>query len=143
VRWRIPYDGREGDFEDTRMTAGEAALQKRLTGGATPTAADALREELDPDAWVAALTIARRRAGLDEHEATDLDLDRFDLDATGPATRRATSLDERAAGDREALAIARAVRALGTPASTGDGPAEPDIGQGPAGEPFRAPGRER
>ncbi|WP_103381942.1 hypothetical protein [Pseudonocardia dioxanivorans] len=86
MKWQIPYDGRTWEFDDARVTASEARLQKQLTGGLSPTAADAARLGLDPDAWIAALVIARRRAGLEPEEATAVDDARFELGAISDAT---------------------------------------------------------
>ncbi|AEA27926.1 hypothetical protein Psed_5799 [Pseudonocardia dioxanivorans CB1190] len=79
MKWQIPYGDRTWEFDDYRITASEARLQKRITAGLTPTAADTAREEMDPDAWVAALAIARRRAGLPLDEAIAIDDERFEL----------------------------------------------------------------
>lgn len=89
MKWILPYQGRDWEFDDARLTAGEARLQKRVTGGSTPSAAGASRFELDPDALVAALIIARRRAGLPIEEAASIDDELLDLSAVGEATEAA------------------------------------------------------
>lgn len=86
MKWQIPYAGETYEFDDVRLTASEARLQKRLTDGMTPVAAENARAQLDPDAWVAALAIARRRIGLDAEAAVDIDGDELDLMAAASAT---------------------------------------------------------
>lgn len=94
MKWVLPYQGRNWVFDDSRITASEARLQKRITGGATPATAGAARFELDPDAFVAALAIARRRAGLDLAEAVAIDDDDFDLTAIVEATEAAVKAEQ-------------------------------------------------
>lgn len=89
MKWILPYAGQDWVFDDSRITASEARLQKRLCGGATPSVAAASRFELDPDAIVAALVIARRRAGLPVDEAIVVDDDDLDLTAVADATAEA------------------------------------------------------
>lgn len=89
MKWIIPYQGRNWVFDDARITASEARLQKRITGGATPAAAGGQRFELDPDVFVAALAIARKRAGLELAEAISIDDDELDLTAIVEATEEA------------------------------------------------------
>jgi hypothetical protein len=99
VKWQIPYDGRTWEFDDGRITASEARTQKRLTDGLMPTAADSARLALDPDAWVAALVIARRRAGLSAEDAVAVDDAQLELSAITDATKafyEAASPDEAA-----------------------------------------------
>lgn len=95
MKWQIPYAGKTWEFDDSRITASEARLQKRLCGGATPSVANASRFELDPDAIVAGLAIARRRAGLPVDEAIVIDDEELDLtavmDATAEAAKGATT----------------------------------------------------
>lgn len=79
MKWQIPYNGRDWEFDDQRLTLTEASLQKRLAGGGTPADIEERRLGRDGDAWLAALVIARRRAGLSPEEALDVDGDRFDL----------------------------------------------------------------
>lgn len=87
MKWHIPYAGETYEFDDARLTASEARLQKRVTGGMSPVDAERAREELDPDAWVSALAIARLRIGLDAAAAVDIDGDEVDLMAAASATR--------------------------------------------------------
>lgn len=75
MKWQIPYQGRTWEFDDSRLTFSEARMQKRITAGLTPTAADRARHELDPEALIAALVIARKRAGLPVEEAALIDSD--------------------------------------------------------------------
>jgi hypothetical protein len=89
VKWQIPYQGRTWEYNDERITASEARLQKRLTGGLLPAQADRARQEMDPDAWVAALVIARRRSGMEPDEAAAVDADLVELMACMQATREA------------------------------------------------------
>ena len=88
MKWAIPYGGELWEFDDTRMTASEARLQKRITEGMTPTQATRARFELDPDVFVAALVIARRRAGLELDEALAIDDEALDLTAIADATEQ-------------------------------------------------------
>jgi hypothetical protein len=103
VKWYLPYgtgdDVETFEFDDSRLTAAEARLQKRLTEGATPTKADALRLEGDPDALTAALVIARRRAGLDDMTAVQVDADALDIVAVIEATFDAAKKAVKAAHD--------------------------------------------
>lgn len=92
MKWILPYQGRDWVFDDSRLTAGEARLQKRLCGGSTPSAAGTARFELDPDALVAALVIARKRAGLPIEEAVSIDDDELDLTAVAEATEKAAKV---------------------------------------------------
>lgn len=69
MKWQIRYQGRIWEFDDTKLSMPEARLQKRISGGMTPVAAERARQELDPDALSAALAIARKRAGLPLEEA--------------------------------------------------------------------------
>lgn len=86
MKWQIPYAGETYVMDDARLTASEARLQKRITDGLRPAAADVARQEMDPDAWVAALVIARRRIGLEVGDALDVDADEIDLMACMEAT---------------------------------------------------------
>lgn len=86
TKWQIPYQGTVYVFDDASITASEARLQKRMTRdplagtpGLTPAEADEKREQLDPEPWVAALAIARRRAGLATEVAVDINGDDLDL----------------------------------------------------------------
>jgi hypothetical protein len=101
VKWRIPYAGEVLVFDDGRITASEARLQKRLTGGLSVTKAENERMELDPDAWVAALAIARRRAGMSVDEAIDIDLDQLELVQIMDVTREAVLAEREAAAPRD------------------------------------------
>lgn len=90
MKWQIPYAGETYEFDDVRMTASEARLQKRITGGLSPNAAEKARlEQLDGDAWLAALVIARVRIGLTTEDAADIDLDELDLMLIPGATQAA------------------------------------------------------
>jgi hypothetical protein len=111
LKWQLPYQGRTYEFDDARLTAAEARLQKRLCGGATPTQASASRFELDPDALVAALVIARKREGLPLDEALSVDDEALDLAAVGEATEAAMKAAvPTPAQDAAAEEIARAKR---------------------------------
>lgn len=86
MKWHIPYEGREWVFDDSRITASEARLQKRVTAGLAPGSnglapaeADARRNVLDPDAWIAGLLIAMRREGEEDLRPERIDLDDFVL----------------------------------------------------------------
>lgn len=97
MKWFIPYAGETYEFDDARMTASEARLQKRLTDGLSPNAAERARlEQLDGDAWLAALVIARLRLGLSTEDAADIDLDEFDLMLIPGATQAAAVADAEA-----------------------------------------------
>jgi hypothetical protein len=52
---------------------------------------------LDPDAWVAALAIARRRGGMSADEAIDIDLDQLELTPIMDLTREAVLAEREAA----------------------------------------------
>jgi hypothetical protein len=108
MRWILPYQGRYWEFDDSRLTAAEARLQKRLTGGSTPSVAGASRFELDPDAVVAALVIARRRAGLSVEEAVSIDDELLDLTAVAEATEAAVKAARAPGGGVEDDEIVRA-----------------------------------
>lgn len=86
-KWLIPYGDRTWEFDDTRLTASESRLHKALTGGLSPLAGERARFELDGDAWVAALVIARRRTGMSADDASRVDADEVDLTAALRATR--------------------------------------------------------
>ena len=90
MKWYLPYghgdDVETFEFDDARLTAAEARIQKRITEGATPTRADQLRMEGDPDALTAALVIARRRAGVPDLQAVQVDADALDIVAVIEAT---------------------------------------------------------
>jgi len=79
MKWLIPYAGKVWTYDDSKLTASEARVQKRITDGQLPAQADQARMQLDPEAWVAALVIARRRAGLAADVALDVDADEVDL----------------------------------------------------------------
>lgn len=79
MKWHIPYDGREWIFDDSRVTASEARLQKRVTGGLAPAEADQRRNVLDDDAWTAGLLIAMRREGEEDLRPERIDPDAFVL----------------------------------------------------------------
>lgn len=89
MKWTTEYAGETYTFDDARLTASEARLQKRITDGLSPAAAERARFELDPDAWVAALVIGRRRIGLDVAAALDVDADEIDLMECMAATAKA------------------------------------------------------
>lgn len=89
MKWLTEYAGETYIFDDARLMASEARLQKRITAGMSPAAAERARFELDPDAWISALVIGRRRSGLDEVAAADVDADKFDLMACMAATTKA------------------------------------------------------
>lgn|GEM_PF-5833055 len=93
----IPYQGRDWVFDDSRITASEARIQKRITSGNTPSVAGGARFELDPDAFVAALVIARKRAGLELADAFNIDDDELDLTAIIEATEAAVKAENAAA----------------------------------------------
>jgi hypothetical protein len=97
VKWQIPYAGDVLVFDDDRITASEARLQKRLTGGMAVTEAENKRMELDPDAWIAALAIARRRTGMNADEAVDIDLDQLELLQIMDRTREVVIAEREAA----------------------------------------------
>lgn len=79
MKWLIPYADKVWTFDDSRLTASEARVQKRITEGMLPAQADQARMQLDPEAWVSALVIARRRTGLAPDVALDVDADEVDL----------------------------------------------------------------
>lgn len=79
MKWLISYAGETWTFDDARLTAAEARLQKRITDGMLPMQAEQARGLMDPDAWVSALVIARRRTGLDANAALDIDADEVDV----------------------------------------------------------------
>lgn len=89
IKWRIPYQGKTWVFDEARLTGSEARLQKQLTGGLTPNAADAARLERDGDAFTAALAIARKRDGVPVAEAVMVDPDGFDVNDIVRATEAA------------------------------------------------------
>lgn len=89
MKWTTLYAGERYTFDDERLTAAEARLQKRITDGMSPVAAERARFELDPDAWLAALVIGRRRIGLDVAAAMDVDAEEIDLMACMAATTNA------------------------------------------------------
>jgi predicted nucleic acid-binding protein len=93
VKWHIPYAGEVLVFDDGRITASEARLQKRITGGMSVIEAENKRLELDPDAWIAALAIARRRGGVTADEAVDIDLDQLELVQIMDRTREAVTAE--------------------------------------------------
>ncbi|MBW0088230.1 hypothetical protein I4I73_03245 [Pseudonocardia sp. KRD-184] len=101
MKWKIPYAGEVYEFDDARLTATEARLQKRLTAGLSPNAAERARlDDLDGDAWIAALVIARTRIGMSTEDAAKLDLDEFDLMSILSATRAADASDAKPAKTR-------------------------------------------
>jgi hypothetical protein len=89
MKWQIPYEGKTWEFDDERLTASEARIQKRLTDGMTPVRAEAARMEGDPDVLIAALVIARVRAGVDREEALVVNDELVDLVAITDATNAA------------------------------------------------------
>jgi hypothetical protein len=102
----LPYQGRDWEFDDSRLTAAEARLQKRLCGGSSPSIAGASRFELDPDAVVAALVIARKRAGLPLEEAASIDDDALDLTAVAEATEKAAKAAHTPVAEEEVVETA-------------------------------------
>lgn len=100
MKWQIPYGGRTWELDDSRITASEARLQKRLTGGLSPVAADAARTELDPDAWFAGLAIARKRTGLAIEEAVAIDDEQLNLGDILDTTTAAYAAEAKAAKDK-------------------------------------------
>jgi hypothetical protein len=105
MRWTIPYDDTDYEFDDGRFTASEARLQKRLTDGMNVVQAETARNGLDPDAWIAALVVARRRTGMTADVAADIDLDAFELVKIAEATKRSVQkqLDDLGAAVNEAV----------------------------------------
>ncbi|QJY46652.1 hypothetical protein [Pseudonocardia broussonetiae] len=95
MKWLIPYAGETFTFDDERLSASEARLQKRITVGMAPFVAERAREQMDPDAWVAALVIGRLRSGLDAIAAADIDADEVDLMAAMKLTREAGQAEVR------------------------------------------------
>jgi hypothetical protein len=89
VKWLIPYAGETYTFDDEHISVSEARVQKAITDGMRPSAAEEARQEMDPDAWVAALVIARRRIGMEPADALDINVDEVDLMACMAATRAA------------------------------------------------------
>lgn len=79
MKWLMEYAGKVWTYDDSRLTASEARVQKRITDGLLPAQADQARMQLDPEAWVSALVIARRRSGLAPDVALDVDADELDL----------------------------------------------------------------
>lgn len=65
------YEGKAYDFDDERMGLGEARWVKRVTGLTGSDFFGAARK-LDPDAVVAILVMAMRRAGLQETQMDDI-----------------------------------------------------------------------
>lgn len=110
MKWQIPYRGETYVFDDARLTASEARLQKRITDGMSPMTAEQARGLMDPDAWVAALVIARRRSGLDADAALDIDADEVDLMACMHATR--------VAGEAEVAELRAAAQAIDPESAT-------------------------
>lgn len=101
MRWRIPYAGEIYEFDDSRLTRAESILQKRLTGGLSPVATERARlDQLDDDAWLAALVIARRRIGLSDEAAEDINDDEFDVLAIPVATQAAVAAETKPAKAR-------------------------------------------
>lgn len=111
MKWTTEYAGETYTFDDLRLTASEARLQKRITDGMSPAGAERARFELDPDAWVAALVIGRRRIGLDVAAALDVDADEIDLMACMAATNKANQPEAEA----EAKPRTRSRKAAATP----------------------------
>lgn len=89
MKWLIPYAGETYTFDDEHISVSEARVQKAITDGMRPSAAEEARQEMDPDAWVAALVIARRRIGMAPADALDINVDEVDLMACMAATREA------------------------------------------------------
>ena len=87
MKWQTPYQGQTYEFDDSRLSASEARLQKRVTAGMSPVEAERARGDLDPDAWIAALLIGMRRAGRDVDATTVIAADDVDLMAAARATR--------------------------------------------------------
>lgn len=127
MKWQIPYAGTTWVLDDSRFTASEARLQKRLTGGWSLTEAENKRLELDGDAWIAALAIARRRTGMSADEAIEIDLDELDLMPIMKATEDAARADQAAAA--EAKPARKDRRTVATPA---EAEAEPEAKAEPA-----------
>lgn len=101
MKWLVPYQDTTWTFDDERITASEARLQKRITDGLLPAQADGARAQMDPDAWVAALVIARRRSGMSADDALKIDADDLDLMACMNATSGAD--DEAEPAEPEAV----------------------------------------
>jgi len=105
MKWLVPYQGTTWTFDDERITASEARLQKRITDGLLPAQAEQARAQMDPDSWVAALVIARRRSGLSVDEALRVDADDIELMACMRATNEADEPEPaEPATDPEAIA---------------------------------------
>jgi hypothetical protein len=120
VKLYVPYQGREYVFDDSRLTHSEARLQKRVTGGMTPIAAEEARQGLDPDAWLAVLLIGMRRAG----QETDPDeINGDDLDIMAAVWLSRERADEEIA-QRKADAAQRADAAATAPGEPAGEPAE-------------------
>jgi hypothetical protein len=126
----LPYEGTEFVFDDARMTASEARLQKNASGGMSPAEAERRRYLLDPDAWVGALLIAMRRSGRADVKADDLDLDALELTAIVSATEAenrdalAKQAEQDAATDDSAEATTRQLDDVQTAAA--DSADQPD-----------------
>jgi len=89
--WLIPYKGTTYKYDDARVNASEARLAKRISGGLAPVELERRRWLLDPDAWLAALAVAMRRAGSDA-TSDEIDLDELvltDIVDTSTAAARA------------------------------------------------------
>lgn len=81
MRWIAPYDGTDWFYDDDRRpTVYEAQLMMQVSGGLF---GDELQQALaqeNPNAWLAALVVARKRSGLPIDRARKVDADRLELE---------------------------------------------------------------
>jgi hypothetical protein len=124
VRWILPYDGTDWFYDDSRRpTVYEAQLMMQVS--------DDLQQALaaeNPNAWLAALVVARKRAGLPVDRARKVNADLLEMEdcvnATLAEAQRAK--DEGADGAEKAskpAARARGRKPAAVPAQ-GDSAAE-------------------
>lgn len=87
MRWILPYEGTDWFYDDARRpTVYEAQLMMQVSGGLY---GDELTQALareNPNAWLAALVVARKRSGMPTDRARKVDADRLELEDCVEAT---------------------------------------------------------
>lgn len=81
MKWIAPYEGTDWYYDDARRpTVYEAQLMMQVSGGLY---GDELTHALareNPNAWLAALVVARKRSGMPADRARKVDPDRLELE---------------------------------------------------------------
>lgn len=87
MRWILPYDGIDWFYDDGRRpTVYEAQLMMQVSGGLFGDALEQALAQENPNAWLAALVVARKRAGLPIDRARKVNADLLEMEDCITAT---------------------------------------------------------